>query len=550
MAAERERTAVLVGAASPWGRLLARGLAHEGWGVVLVDAPGAELESAREEVLAAGAEAEMLAADWSDLAPVLALPSKIPTDLVPPSLLVHALPPPVVGRLPDRSLLSLESELHRGYSSLVAFAHRLLPGMLARGQGRVIVLGSAAARAPLAKAAVHSAAASALPPFLLSLEREVIRQGVQVSYLEPAGFASPPVPSEVAGGASPVHVEHRKFLVSDATVARAFEHALRDRHLRRWRFHGHDRLPPTPTLLRRYAEREFHAQVPEGPERHDAPRQVPSSELEGRIALITGASRGIGRSIALRLASHGMRLILTARDEAALSKVSAEVKARGTEAAPLVQDLLEPGAAGNLLAFSRETWGTPWLLVNNAGLGYYKRLVRQDDSELSVQLTVDLLALLRMTRTFLPAMLVEGKGQLLHVGSMAPEVPLPRLAPYSGIKGAVKGLNIALDRELSHRGISSSVLEPVTVDTEFINRAAEPGRKEMRKSRMLRSVIISPEVVGRLAERTVLVPEPVVFVPPRARLFRAMYLATFPMMDRALRLPPPSGGERQAPSLT
>jgi short-subunit dehydrogenase len=544
---ERERAAVLVGAAAPWGRLLARGLAHDGWAVVLVDDPRQGLAEVHEQLLAADASAEMLPADWSDLAGVLALPSKLPGTLPPPSLLVHALAPPVVGRFDARPVADIESEVHRGYSALVAFAHRLLPGMIARGSGRVIVLGSAAARAPLAKAAAHSAAAGALPPFLTSLEREVFRQGVGVTYLEPAGFPSPPVPGEVAGGTEKVHAEHRRFLLSDASVARAFALALRAPHLRHWRFHGHDRLAPPPSLLRRYAEREFHGLDPEPAERHDAPSYIPERDLAGKIALVTGSSRGIGRAIALRLASHGMRVLLTGRDEGALVKVADEVRGRGGQAEAFVQDLLDPRAAEGLVAFTTETWGTPWLLVNNAGLGYFKRLVRQSDRELTVQLTVDLLALLRVTRAFLPSMLTEGKGQVLNVGSMAPEVPLPRLAPYSGIKGAVKGLTISLHRELAHRGISASVLEPVTVDTEFIGRGSEPGRRDIRSSRLLTSVIISPAVVGRLAERTVLVPEPVVFVPPRARLFHAMYRATLPVMDRVFRLPPSTVAE-PAPS--
>lgn len=547
------RTAVLTGASSPWGRLLARGLAHEGWTTVLVDAPGDALDQVRDEVRSSGATAEALPADWTYTAPVLTLPGKIPSDLPPPSLLVHALPPPVIGRFSERPLSEIEQEVHRGYTSLVAFSHRLLPGMISRGEGRVIVLGSAAARAPLAKAAVHSATAASLPPFLTALEREVYTQGVRVTYLEPAGFSSPPVLPEVPQGTSPLHEEHRRFYLSDGAVARTFERALRDPETRHVRFHGHGRLPPPPSLLRRYAEREFHALAPEEGERHDAPRLVPASDLLGRIAVVTGSSRGIGRSIALRLASHGMRVLLTGRDEPALTKVAGEVKEKGGEAAWIVADLLQREAPEQIRQFCEKTWGTPWLVVNNAGLGFFRRFVRQDDRQLTVQLTVDLLALIRVTRAFLPKMLEVGRGQFLNVGSMAPEVPLPRLAPYSGIKGAVKGLTIGLHRELSHRGISSSVLEPITVRTEFLGRAAEPGRRDVRQSGMVQRFIIGPDEAGVLAERTVMVPEPVVIVPPRARVLYAMYRATKPLMERSYRLPlqaeePTARAETAAPA--
>lgn len=549
---DSERAAVLLGASTPWGRVLAESLARRGWSLLLVDPPGDPLERVRERVLELGAETEVLSPAYGDLSSLLAQAGRLPGGLPPVALLVHALPPPVTGRFSERDPRDMVVEVNRGYSSLVVFANRLLPGMIDRGGGRVIVLGSAAARAPLAKAVVHSALAMALPPFLVALEREVHRQGVRTSYLEPAGHASPPISEAVASGPSPVHESHRRFLVSDASVARAFQHALDHPGVRHWRFHAHDRAPPAPSVLRRYTERELHGRHPEGSRtRTGAPASVPGSALRGRTAVVTGASRGIGRQIALRLAAKGMRVVLTGRDAPALEATAKEVRKLGGEPRIHVQDLLSPGAAERLHEVTRESWGTPWLLVNNAGIGFFRRLVRQDDRQLTVQLGVDLLAVLAVTRAFLPSMLEQGGGQVLNVGSLAPEFPLPRLAPYSGTKGAVKGFTLALGREVWHRGLNVSVLEPTTVDTEFIAAAKEPGRRDLREGRMMRYVMIPPEVVGRLAERTVLRPSPVVYVPPRMRALLWMYRALFPIMDRSLRLPAPSTGvardERPSP---
>ncbi len=537
-----ERGAVLLGAGSPWGRLLAESLARRDFSLLLVDSAGDDLERTREQVVSLGASAEVLTPSYAEVPLLLQTARQVPSGFPAVELLVHALPPPVTGAFTEREPESIAVEANRGFSSLVVFARQFLPGMIEQGEGRLIVLGSAAARAPLAKAAVHSALAMALPPFLTALEREVFRQGVRISYLEPAGHPSPPIDEEVAGGPTPLHESHRRFLVSDASVVRAFEHVLDRPRVRRWRFHSHARAPPAPQVLRRYTERELHGRHPEVHRRAEAPSSVPADALRGGTAVVTGSSRGIGRQIALRLASHGMRVVLTGRDVPALEKVAKEVQKAGGEARVLAQDLLAAGAAARLFAFTQETWGIPRILVNNAGIGFFRRLVRQDDRQLTLQLGVDLLAVLSVTRAFLPAMLEQGGGQVLNVGSLAPEVPLPRLAAYSGIKGAVKGLTLALGREVSPRGTNVSVLEPTTVNTEFLETAKEPGRRDLREMGAMRYIMIGPEEVGRVAERTVLRPRPVAYVPPRMAPLLWMYRALGPLADRSLRLAPPSSG--------
>ncbi|MDE1835565.1 MAG: SDR family NAD(P)-dependent oxidoreductase [Euryarchaeota archaeon] len=539
---KQDGVAVVLGAGSPWGGVLAEALARENFLPVLVDAAGEGLGAARERVLRTGASAETVSADLRDLEVVLALGRKLPTGLGTPTLLVHALPPPITGPFHERRFPEVVEEVHRGYSSLVVLARDLLPAMIERREGRIIVLGSAAARAPLAKAAVHSALAAALPAFLTALDREVHRQGVRISYLEPAGYPSPPLPAETATGEGLPNEAHRRFLVSDAAVARAFLSTLRSPSVRHRSFHGHGRAPPSPTVLRRYVERELHGRHPEEPRERWAPVVVSPESLRGRTAVVTGSSRGIGRAIALRLAQHGMKVVLTGRDKGALEKVAKEVHSLGGGAHPWVQDLQERGAAEKLFRFTMEAGGAPYLLVNNAGLGFFRRLVRQDDAQLRTQIEVDLLAVLALSHAFLPAMLEGGSGHLVAVGSLSAEAPFPRLAPYSGIKGAVKGFSLALGREVGHRGLNFSVLEPTTVDTDFIGRAGEPGRRDMRERGSLRRVMIGPDEVGRVAERTLLRPRPVVVVPPRIRPLIWFYRGLLPISDRLLRLPPPSAG--------
>ena len=542
------REAVLLGAGTPWGRLVAQALARERWRLLLVDTPGAGLDGALDDVAASGGSADRLGLSFEDLPSLLASASRATDALEDPRLLVHVLPSPIVGRFALRSMVEVEREVHRGYSALVVFAHRLLPRFLRTGGGQIVALGSAAARAPLSKAAVHTAVAGALPPFLLALVREVFRQGVRIAYLEPAGFSSPPVAAEVAGGETPLHAEHRRFLVSDASVGRALLKVLHRPGTRHLRFHGHARSAPSPLVLRRYIERELHALDPEREDPTWPPSSDPSKDRRGQVAVVTGASRGIGRCIARGLGAQGMRVLLTARDAGALGKVAQEVRRRGGEARSLPLDLTRPEAPHELARFAQETWRAPDVLVNNAGIGFYRRLQRQDDAQLTSQLRLDLLALLATTRAFLPGMLERHSGHVLQVGSMAPEVPLPRLAPYSGIKGAVKGFGVALGRELLPRGLHESVQEPVTVDTDFIASASEPGRRDMRQRPFVRVALIRPEEVARLATRTLDHPRPVVFVPPRGRPMIWAYRAFRPLLEPTLRLPPPGPAPRPRPA--
>ena len=538
-------TVVLSGAASAWGAVVAEALAREGMTTVLVDPPGEGLDRVRDRVEEVGGSAVTVGSDLTDLSAVVALMDRLRPEHRTALRLVHVLPPPIPGAFSERVPAEIVAEAHRGYSTLVVLARGLLPSMTEADDGRLLVLGSAAARAPLRHAAVHSALAMALPPFLTALDREVAKQGVHVTYLEPAGFPSPPVANEVAEGRTGLHEAHRRFMVSEAAVARTFLRAWRHPSLRRVRFHAHERSPPSSSVLQEYGERALRSR--DEPPSHSGgiPAFVPASALRGRTAVVTGASRGIGRRIALRLASHGMRVVLTARDAPALEEVAGEVRKAGGEAKVLVQDLLLPGAVDRLREFALETWEAPYLLVNNAGIGFFRRLARQDARQLTVQLGVDLIAVLAVTRALLPSMLATGRGHVLNVGSMAAEVPLPRLAPYSGIKGAVKGFTLSLGREVAPTGLVASVLEPVTVDTDFIATASEAGRRDLRESGLMRRVMIGPEEVGKIAERTVVRPKPVVVVPPRALALLWMYRGMRPLMDRALRLPATRGSGKK-----
>lgn len=203
--------------------------------------------------------------------------------------------------------------------------------------------------------------------------------------------------------------------------------------------------------------------------------------LEGRTGLVTGASRGIGRAVAERLAGEGVRLVVSSRGGADLRDAA---EACGAEAVPA--DLRDPDRVDALAARTREVLGgVPGILVNNAGVFRLAPARETDPDVFDLHLAVNLSAPFRLVRAFLPGMLERGRGDLLHVGSVAGRQALPGNAAYSASKFGLRGMHEVLREELSGTGVRSLLLEPGPVDTGAWDELEErlgrdlPARSEM-----------------------------------------------------------------------
>lgn len=197
----------------------------------------------------------------------------------------------------------------------------------------------------------------------------------------------------------------------------------------------------------------------------------PLARWTGRVALVTGASAGIGRAVARRLAALGMRVALTARRADRLAALAAEIEAAGGEALALTADARDEAALLSVFAKIREAWGGVDVLINNAGLGREASLSTGATADWRAMLEVNVLAVAICTREALADMQRRGgPGQIVHISSMsAYRVPDGESGFYAATKHAIRAMTEGLRREL--RAADSPVrvcaISPGNVETEF-----------------------------------------------------------------------------------
>lgn len=191
------------------------------------------------------------------------------------------------------------------------------------------------------------------------------------------------------------------------------------------------------------------------------------SERARRLALVTGASSGIGAAFATRLARDGYDLIVVARRQERLEDLATRLRAEsGVQVEVLVADLARASDLRNVEMRLSEG-EAPDLLVNNAGFGVYEPLAQADPGVLEEMILVNVLALTRLTRAALPGMLSRGSGDIINVSSGLAFMPSATRATYSGTKAYVVNFSRSLNEEMSEKGIRVQALCPGITLTEF-----------------------------------------------------------------------------------
>lgn len=207
-------------------------------------------------------------------------------------------------------------------------------------------------------------------------------------------------------------------------------------------------------------------------------------------AILTGASSGIGRAFAPKLAARGYELILVARRADRLESLKSELEAADAPPVTVVAaDLLDPEVPARLIA---DAGNTLELVVNNAGFGlagefHALELERQLDI-----IGLNIRALTELTRRALPGMIARGRGQVLNIGSVVGHVPVPRLAVYAASKAYVQSFSEAVDAEVRRRGVRVKVLCPGSTRSEFYD-VAESGAGEVQRPE---AIVMSAEEVA------------------------------------------------------
>jgi hypothetical protein len=189
------------------------------------------------------------------------------------------------------------------------------------------------------------------------------------------------------------------------------------------------------------------------------------------VALITGASSGIGSDLAKLLAEGGHDLVLVARNEEALRSVAAECEKSGVKAHVLAKDLSSPSAAQEIFDELSARGIAVEVLVNNAGFGTHGMFVRTKLEDEVGMIQVNIVALIQLTRLFLPQMVSRKSGKIMNVGSMAGFVPGPYMSVYYATKAFVLSHSIALAQEVKKSGVIISALCPGPTRTDFQRRA-------------------------------------------------------------------------------
>jgi 3-oxoacyl-[acyl-carrier protein] reductase len=191
--------------------------------------------------------------------------------------------------------------------------------------------------------------------------------------------------------------------------------------------------------------------------------------IKGKVALITGASRGIGRAIAIELAKSGVkRLILISRNQEKLLEVAREIELMGVEVKILVMDLSQPKAVNIGVAQLWRSYGPIHLLVNCAGVAYQSSFLQSKLPQIQEEISLNLVGTYSLTHQMGKRMASQREGTIVNVSSLMGKVAAPTMATYSATKFAILGFTQALRRELSQYNIRTIALLPSLTDTDMV----------------------------------------------------------------------------------
>ncbi len=225
----------------------------------------------------------------------------------------------------------------------------------------------------------------------------------------------------------------------------------------------------------------------------------PRFDLRGRVALVTGGSRGLGLLVARELALRGARVAICARDRDELERARAILRREGLDVLPVVADVADPASVRRLFARIRDRWDPPEILVNNAGIievGPFSTMVAEDFRRV---MDVNYGGMLNTVLEAVPAMRERGEGRIANVTSIGARLSVPHLLPYGVAKFAAAGLSEGLHAELRRDGIVVTTVVPGLMRTGSPVQAAFRGEPDAEYSWF--SVASSSPLMSMRAER-------------------------------------------------
>lgn len=226
---------------------------------------------------------------------------------------------------------------------------------------------------------------------------------------------------------------------------------------------------------------------------------VEGKGLTGKVALVSGGSRGIGAAVARRLARDGAHVVVGYRsDTASAEGVVAELTAAGAVAQAVAADIARPEECGRLVARTLEICGRLDILVNAAGVATYLPLAKADADHFHATFDANVLGALALTRAAAPVMTAPG-GRIIHFSSRLAQTPLAGSSVYAASKAAVSALVLALAQELGPRGITINAVAPGVIETDMTATVIRERGEAIRSQTPLRRIGQPEDIAGLVA---------------------------------------------------